>query len=349
MANAARSRGWSVTLTDIDSTALSRARDSIFPGRYGSWDNAIQLKDSREVFQEYADVIFIGTPPDSHIRLALETLAHVRPRILLIEKPLAVPDLIGCQALFDSAKRAGVFVGVGYNHCLATSTVAAEEMIRSDVLGRLHTISARTREHWAGIFAAHPWLSGPADSYLGFSHRGGGAAGEHSHAINIWQHFAHVAEAGRVCEVSANLDVVKTDGLDYDQLALVSLKTEEGLLGDVIQDVVTWPVDKSARLQGSKGSLEWRVNDRPGTDAVYFNRIGEATETKLYTKTRTDDFKAEIDHLAHIMNGEIIESPIQLSRGLDSLMVISAAFKSNISGRRVQIDWSKGYVTEALR
>ncbi len=31
--------------------------------------------------------------------------------------------------------------------------------------------------------AAHPWLAGPQDSYLGFWRRGGGASGEHSHAI----------------------------------------------------------------------------------------------------------------------------------------------------------------------
>jgi hypothetical protein len=29
-------------------------------------------------------------------------------------------------------------------------------------------------------------------------------------------------------------------------------------------------------------------------------------------------------------------------------MVIAAAFKSNASGRRVRIDWSKGYCAEAL-
>jgi predicted dehydrogenase len=337
-----------VTLTDIDPAALVRARESIYPGRYGAWDEAIVLKDVRAAFGDHADVIFIGTPPDTHLKIALETLERLRPRVLLIEKPLSGPDLEDCQLLWETARKTQVFTAIGYNHCLGASTVAAEELIRAGVLGRPRTISARTREHWAGIFAAHPWLSGPVDSYLGFSDRGGGAAGEHSHAINIWQHFAHVAGAGRVCEVSANLDMVGENGVHYDQLALVTLRTEHGLLGDVIQDVVTVPPEKSARVQGSEGSVEWRVNYPPGADAVISTTVGGIGEQKLFKKTRADDFKAEIDHLAGVMEGKLGFSPIELSRGLETLVVIAAAFKSNALGRRVRIDWKRGYVPEAL-
>jgi predicted dehydrogenase len=348
LANAARSRGWQVTLTDIDPAALLRARESIYPGRYGSWDDAIVLKDSREAFGDPADVVFIGTPPDSHMTIALETLERVRPRALLIEKPLAGPGLDGCKKLHDVVLKSGVFAAVGYNHCLGKNTERAEMAIRSGILGNLQTISARTREHWKGIFGAHPWLSGPADSYLGFSARGGGATGEHSHAINIWQHFAHIAGAGRVSEVFATLDMVKQDGADYDQLALLTLKTEHGLVGDVIQDVVTQPAEKSARLQGSNGFVEWRVNHRPGHDAVLSGQGGDTIQEELIAKTRPDDFKAEIDHLACVLNGTVSQSPISLERGLDTMMVIAAAFKSHNLGRRVRIDWSAGYVPEAI-
>ena len=59
--------------------------------------------------------------------------------------------------------------------------------------GEIKTIDVNFREHWGGIFAAHPWLSGPKDSYLGFWERGGGAIGEHSHAkFNLWQYFSHI-------------------------------------------------------------------------------------------------------------------------------------------------------------
>jgi predicted dehydrogenase len=348
LAHAARSRGWSVVLTDIDPAALARARDDIYPSRYGAWDPEIALRDSRDAFEEDADVVFIGTPPDHHIALALATLDKVKPRILLIEKPLSGPDLAGCQALFDAAARRGVRALVGYNHRLGANTLAAEEALRSGRLGNVVTISARVREHWAGIFKAHSWLSGPAASYLGYSVRGGGACGEHSHGINIWQHFAAIAGAGRVAEVSATLDMVRDGAADYDRACFLTLKTTEGLVGDVVQDVVTQPVEKAARIQGSDGFVEWRVNYRPDCDALLSGASGGAIEEKLIKKTRADDFKAEIDHMSDIMAGKIVSSPISLERGLETMTVIAAAFRSHKERRAMRIDWSKGYTPEAI-
>jgi predicted dehydrogenase len=268
--------------------------------------------------------------------------------VLLIEKPLSTPDLSRCDELFGAVREAGVFGAVGYNHCLGKNTRMAENMLRDGRIGRVVTISARTREHWQGIFNAHPWLSGPAASYLGFSARGGGATGEHSHAINIWQHFAHLAGAGRVVEVSATLDRVARDGVDYDRSAFITLTTENGLVGDVIQDVVTSPAEKSARLQGEGGFVEWRVNAAPGKDMAALGIQGAKVEESAIEKTRADDFIAEIDHLAEVMAGKVRSSPISLERGLDTMLVIAAVFKSHELGRRVRIDWSRGYISEAV-
>ena len=111
LAHAARGKGWVVTLTDIDVAALQRTRNSIYPGRYGKWDEEIVLKDSAAAMSEPADIVFIGTPPDTHIKLANTVLDSTRPRALMIEKPLCGPDLQGCQALWERARRNGVFVG----------------------------------------------------------------------------------------------------------------------------------------------------------------------------------------------------------------------------------------------
>jgi predicted dehydrogenase len=84
LAHAARSKGWAVTLTDMDQAALERTRDSIYPSRYGKWDKEIILKDSATAMAEPADIVFIGTPPDTHIRLANAVLDGARPRALMI-------------------------------------------------------------------------------------------------------------------------------------------------------------------------------------------------------------------------------------------------------------------------
>jgi predicted dehydrogenase len=349
IAHAARARGWSVTLSDRDPEALRRARESIYPSRYGSWDEAIALRPTHDVMTQPADVVFVGTPPDTHIPLALQVLDGARPRALVLEKPLCGPDLADCEALRARAGGNGTFVGVGYNHTLGRNTLLAERLLAEGRLGEPRTLSARIREHWAGIFRAHPWLSGPADSYLGYLRRGGGSIGEHSHGINIWQHFARLAGAGRVLEVSCSLDVVRDGGVEYDRLCLIGLKTEGGLLGEVIQDVVTSPAEKCVRLQGSEGYLEWRLNVQPNVDSVAVGTGDQAAPPTLLPKTRADDFIAEIDHLAAVLEGRVADSPISLERGLETMLVIAAALKSHEQGRRVTIDWSRGCRPEALR
>ncbi len=349
IAHAAREQGWDVLLTDADPDALRRTREEIYPGRYGEWDTAIELAGSRDTIDETADVVFIGTPPDSHLPLAREVLDQAPPRALIIEKPLCGPDLDGCAELWRNAVESGMFLGVGYNHALGRNTSAMEALIDQRSHGEVRTLSAKTREHWGGIFAAHPWLSGPAESYLGFSSRGGGACGEHSHAINIWQHFAHALGAGRVHEVNAMLDMCRDGEAYYDQLAVLALRTEQGLAGEVIQDVVTAPTEKMARIQWGDGFAEWHVNYDNGADAVISGGGDEGRQTQLFEKTRADDFKVEIEHLAQILEGAITDSPISLERGLDTMMVIAAAFRSSQEKRTVAIDWNAGYRPEALQ
>jgi len=346
LAHASRSLGWDVTVSDLDPKALRRMREDIYPSRYGEWDDAIRLTTPDRVPRGSFDAIFIGTPPESHLSLALAALEE-GPRALLIEKPACPPDLEGAVLLAERAAAGGVHVIVGYNHVVAPATHAAEELVRSGAIGDVVTIDVDWREHWRGIFAAHPWLSGPADSYLGFWRRGGGAAGEHSHGVNLWQHFAHVAGGGRVTEVTGAARYVSDGVTDYDEAIALALRTEHGLFGTVVQDVVGVPPRKIVHLQGTTGSATWIANHDAGGDAVVLQRPGHQDETTRFEKTRPDDFIRELEHLAeHLESGTA--SPTSLDRGLDTALVIAAGHESAHSGRRIGIAYEHGYTRRAL-
>lgn len=350
LTNACRSLGWSVTMVDTDSKALERTKNDIYPTRYGKWDEGIELKSPSEAVGSF-DVVIAGTPPDSHMKIAFAELnSKTPPKVLLLEKPLCGPSLEGCDELWKLSQ-GKTFVGVGYNHALTRNTRMAEEWLGAQKLGKVLTLRSMTREYWGGIFKAHPWLKGPHETYLGFSARGGGALGEHSHAINIWQHFAHRLGLGRISEVSAMLDWVEEGGCKYDRIAQLSVRTEKGLMGTIVQDVVTEPAKKWLRVQWEKGFLEWEVNADSAHDAVRsWEGSGDIREVKI-GKKRPDDFKPEIEHVGEILAGKVkaSSSAISLERGLETMMVVAAAMKSSAEGRTVRIDYSKGWNPGALK
>jgi len=347
LANASRAMGWAVDLCDLDPAALKRTQTEIYPSRYGAWDPEIQLHEAGSAPKGGHDLIMIGTPPDSHLALARNAVGE-RPKAILVEKPVCGPDLDGADGLMNEVRDAGVAGFVGYDHVVGAACVRANALIAQGVHGNTQTLDVEIREHWGGIFGAHPWLAGPHDSYLGYWRRGGGAAGEHSHGINMWQHLAHQLGAGRVVEVTATLDYVRDEVIDYDRLCLANLRTERGLVGRVVQDVVTNPPRKWARVQGDAGFIEWYCGYRPGADAVRWSDEKACVSEELFEKTRPDDFILELRHIEHAMAESPQASPISLQRGMESMMVIAAAHESARKSSTVHIDYSRGFTTDAL-
>jgi len=349
LAHACRNKDWDVTICDLDPDALNRTKNDIYPARYGKWDESIKLYTLDKLPKDNFDLIIIGTPPDTHENIAFKILETETPKVLLVEKPFCTPDLSRCQELLDLAEKKGVFIGVAYNHVLTDNTKLATKLLSNDIIGNPLAITVNWMEYWGGIFKAHPWLNGPQDTYLGFYERGGGACGEHSHSINIWQYFADVLGLGKITEVTAVMDIVENDKVKYDRFSNISVKTEKGFIGNIIEDVITEPSEKSLRIQGDKGFLEWYVNYENGKDAVIYWDGQNEIKKELINKTRPDDFKNEIDHIGEILKGNFKgDSPISLKKGLETMLIIAASHKSNQLGKRVKIDYIKGFCNGAV-
>ncbi|NOT09709.1 MAG: Gfo/Idh/MocA family oxidoreductase [Gemmatimonadales bacterium] len=341
LAHAARRKDWSVTVCDISAAALERMRREIYPGRYGQWDEQIQLFESAKAPRGEFDLICIGTPPDSHVSLALAALEEA-PTAILVEKPLCPPSLEGADQLLERARTSPTRVFVGYDHVVGRAIRKTEALLRDGGIGAIKTIDVEFREHWAGIFRAHPWLNGPEDSYLGFWQAGGGASGEHSHAANLWQHLAHLTGAGPVVEVESRMAYVRDGKAWYDELCYLTLQTSQGLLGRVVQDVVTTPTRKWARIQGTEGAVEW-ICESPTRDVVRVLRPGQEPETHELSKSRPDDFIDELSHIESCWAAPAGTSPIALERGHDTMLVIAAAHQSAAERRPVRVSLSAAH------
>ncbi len=126
------------------------------------------------------------------------------------------------------------------------------------------------------------------------------------------------------------------------------LPTEPGLVCRVVQDVVTQPPRKWARIQGDCGFAEWHCGYELGCDAVIEKSDGTEAETARFEKTRPDDFIRELRHIEASISGSDCPPDISLERGLDTMLVVAAMHKSAREGRSVYIDYSKGYRPDAL-
>lgn len=329
MAQACRRMGWNVVIVDNDTRALERTKTDIYPKRYGVWDESIKLYKSGSEPKGNFDIIVIGTPPDSHMKLALEAIKE-KPRLLHIEKPLCTPDLKGV-AQFRAAMRKypKTIVTVGYDHAVAESVEFVADLVKKGTLGKVLTSDVEFREHWRGIFGAHPWLAGPWETYLGYWKRGGGAGGEHSHALHLWQFFAHTLGWGPIADARAMFDMKKERSAEYDRMAAFLVRTKKGMVGRVVQDVITYPVKKWARLQGDKGYVEWFCNGMPEGDLVRYQIEGQQVVEKTFPKKRPDDFYREVIHYQKLLKGEIKPkaSPLSFDRGLEVMIVLNKAHR----------------------
>ena len=307
---ACRTMGWSVSVYDNDPTALKRMQNDIYPSRYKSWDNKIDLLEVIPNGRNF-DVIIVGTPPDTHIAIATMAINEFSPKLVLIEKPLCPPGMDGVEEFLRAVQESKVHCLVGFNHNLAPSMKYLEKCLNQIDLAQIERIEINWLESWAGIFAAHPWLDGPSDSYLGFTTRGGGACHEHSHAVALGVHISSFLNLGDLQLIESATQMVSDKNIKYDSKTNMTLSTSSGIDIKITQDVVTEPAIKELKIISREIDLLWNTNMSKGGDFVKFNGV-----EKFFQKTRVDDFQPEIEHINDIINGKCAASPIDLKKML---------------------------------
>ena len=330
LSHAARYLDHDVQVVDIDENALNRMKNDIYPSRYGVWDDKInQITYEKSLTnQDYFDFIFIGTPPSSHIDLALQALEK-KPKAILIEKPLSTP-LQDLKKFSSLVTKSNTNVYVGYDHSIAPSVDKMLKLATTEI-GKILSVDVDFRESWAGILKAHPWLNGPSESYLGNISQGGGALCEHSHALHLWKTISNHLKLGSISINSVNIKIETSLKLNYDSISHINLKTDKDIFGRVVQDVVGIPVQKKALIQGSKGYIEWHCSVPEIGDIVQLNLDQQKTEIFTYPKNRPDDFINEILHIEKdVLKGlSDLKSVISLDEGLKTMNLINECFLLN--------------------
>ncbi len=334
LTNAAIVLGYKVVVVDVDKVALSRMKNEIYPKRYGSWNDRISLFLLGDEPKYEFELVCIGTPPSTHLDILFSIITYHKGPVL-VEKPLCEPTPKALSRLTKLLKSDVNRVFVGYNHVVSKASKIVENIIKSD-LGEMLSLDVEFREHWGGIFAAHPWLSGPEDSYLGNINQGGGSSGEHSHALNLWQHFSRFSGTGEINSVFSKYNIVKRDKIFYDDKVYFVVETNKGFQGSITQDVVTTPSRKIIKIQGSNLYVEWICNYNSNNDLVKTVSVKKGQKEYIIEKSRPDDFIIELQHILNKSEDKNI-SPINLEFGIKTMEVLVSSMESNLSGRCVKL------------
>lgn len=325
LSQAARSMGWSVHVVDPDEAALQRMRDDLYPARYGKWDELITQSVAGQ--GDRFDVICIGTPPDVRLSVACDVLEKNPPKVMLLEKPLCVPnDPMLPRFLELVAQNPDSQFLVGYNHATTDPIRAIVDIIRSGELGSVTGIDVHFRENPEGILRAHPWLTGIEDTYLGYTARGGGASGEHSHALQMLFYIAWVSGWGDLSEWELRTRC-EFSGKPYDSVFEADFASGSRR-GRVVQDLLARPHRKWMYVQFERGSIEWKCGIPLGGslqgDMLTVNADGD-TDSRSLPMARPIYFRQEMVHIGDLLDGTVCQedSPISLVHGLRVMDVLS--------------------------
>jgi predicted dehydrogenase len=180
-------------LVAVGNRTPEKAEDYALRHGISSWH-----KDPFDVIRNSeVDIIYIATPPGSHLEYALEAIRAGKP--VYIEKPMA-RTWDECRIINEAAENAGVPLFVAYYRRSLDYFLKVKEVINSGVLGRsLHVnmqqyFPAREEDfHPENL----PWRVKPEDSGGGYFHDMG------CHALDILFYiFGDPMDvSGKVCNV----------------------------------------------------------------------------------------------------------------------------------------------------
>ena len=192
----------------------------------------------------------ICTPAPLHIEEAT-ALAQAGAH-LFIEKPVS-DTRAGLDQLIHTVRRRSLVAAVGYQFRSYGPLKAAHQFVHSGQLGRVLYIRATVGQYLPD------WRPG-TDHRRGVSARsesGGGVLLELSHEIDYVRWIA--GEFKEVFARTARLDEVSVDVEDFAELIAT---THSGVVGSIHMDMLDRARNRSCRIVGTGGTLEWDLGDQ---------------------------------------------------------------------------------------
>ena len=338
--------GWSVQVIDTSAEAVARFVNELYPGRYGDLPQKLDVSLSSDLDpSRIFGAMVVGTPPDTHLSV-LRAYTKRITRIVSVQKPLTTFRMSEIRELEEIEAASNAIFLAGFNHRVSLGALAFWSLIPGLFFEQTVEIEVDWLESWDGIMKAHPWLSSPAETYLGFTSRGGGALFEHSHGLDLGLMAAEILGAGKVQQISSQAKVVNEGEMSYDQESKVTVNYTNGSKLTSHQDVTTWPAKKSVAIS----SKDWTATLEAGTPETVTVRSakGQLEFQASFTKSREEDFDAEVRQFELLLSRKNAGNSLsRLSHGLLTAK-ISSIVASQSLGMTEDVYTERNLINEGL-
>jgi predicted dehydrogenase len=326
MSYACRKNGLDVYVTDSKLAALKRMKNEIYPKRYGSWDDKIKLINIEKLnkIDKLFDLVIIGTPPNTHIKIYDYCKRKVKYKKILIEKPISNYLEKNLHLFQNKIKNDMVFCG--YNHSISPSFKFFMNKFKK--IKDIKKIKINWCESWEGILKAHFWMKTPFDSYLGNIKDGGGALQEHSHGLHILILLLNELNIDlNNIDSKSNIVFKKGKNKKYDIFSNI-FGYHNNIYFNYNTDLFTYPAEKRIKVEGEEKIFEWICNYQENLDIVKITNKKKIIK-KTFKKTRSSEFENEIKHIINLKKKDYNKSNINLPNAIKVINVIKKVIEQN--------------------
>lgn len=267
------------------------------------------------------DAVLVCSANDEH--RAHGELAAAAGRHVLCEKPIAT-TVEDAEAMVAACAAAGVQLHMAFPSRFLPIVARARSAVRAGQLGELIGLVGANRGR-PPLPPAYPsWITDPGAA-------GGGALIDHS--VHVTDAMRHVSGL-EVAEVSAEAGSLLW-GLDVDDVAVVSLRFENGAVGSIdpswsVPEDHPWDYDFWLRIVGTEGSLD--LTDAAESLTLVSTRTGAGRGLRQASFAEDAD-RAMVEAFLASVRADAVQDPCATGEdGLRALEVALAGYRSAADG-----------------
>lgn len=285
----------------------------------------IQTVKEENIDSQIYDCVFICTPPNAHLSLAIR--AAKTGSNIFIEKPLASKpnDIKDIEKLQELIRNKNLLAFVGYNFRFNRSLKKIKTILESGKFGKVLHISTYFGQYLPDWRPNIDYTK----NYTSRKDLGGGIIHDGSHEIDYLKWLFGVPL--RIQSQIAFTNIIKAD---TEAIADILLSFKNNILGYVHLDFLRREYKRKCEIILENGIIEWHF---PGSSINLFNISTKSWESVHIEEGVNDMYKEEINHVIDCIKNKKTSSIIDLENGLSTFILSCYIHESAITGNHIDI------------